>query len=677
MGVAEDTRSWIVPNITQGVVDDIDGQLSMRVPTTVDTPIALERLTGRFTVTGLTVHYLRPLPPIEGGSATAVITDKDFSAEISGGHVGAVTISGGQLTITGLDQVDQFISVGGDIASPVKDALQLLDDPFLGYPTKLGLRPEHGSGEANTHVQFDFPAEKDLSFDRVKIQVQSKLQNFGLQKAMFDQDVTEGALDLALSQDGMRIDGPLKFGGIPIQLQWLEHFSDDAPFKQQIRAQGTVSADQRRAFGFDILPYVDGPVGADLTYIRRADEKARLDFELNLDQADVSVEFLKWKKADGATGHVSATVLMKDSRVVDVPEFDLAAGDLLSKGAIAMNDEGAPKLLTLPDLRFGKSDLKNVTAAFEQGWINVAIGGGTLDAEPWMAAPTEPYDEAAADAAEKSPGTPFRVEANKLATVRVAEGRHLKDVIVKLVHDPIWWDVIDVSAALENGAAMRFSYKPAEPGVHRLTASADDGGEALRALDIYDSIKGGKLTITGEVKDDVPRRPLKGKLEATSFRLINTPFFVRLLSVAALTGLADVFTGEGFYFDGATAKFSKSRGLLTVRSFRSAGPSIGITSKGTMDLDRNKIALEGVLVPAYALNTILGNIPVIGNLLLGGGGEGLFSATYNITGDLSEPKIDVNPWAALAPGFLREIFTTDAGDNDAPLPQVKSGNDRD
>ncbi len=152
----------------------------------------------------------------------------------------------------------------------------------------------------------------------------------------------------------------------------------------------------------------------------------------------------------------------------------------------------------------------------------------------------------------------------------------------------MWWDVIDVSATLPGGAPLRLTYRPGEPGsgIHRLNAETTDGGAALRALDIYDSVKGGTLKITGKVKDDEPRRPLRGRLDSSSFRLVNTPFFVRFLSVAALTGLADVLTGEGFYFDGASARFTKTMGKIEVKKFRSAGPSIGLTSSGTIDLDR-------------------------------------------------------------------------------------------
>ncbi len=66
--------------------------------------------------------------------------------------------------------------------------------------------------------------------------------------------------------------------------------------------------------------------------------------------------------------------------------------------------------------------------------------------------------------------------------------------------------------------------------------------------------------------------------------------------------------------------------------------------------------ISGTLVPAYVLNTVLGNIPVLGNLLLGGAGQGIFAANFRIAGPLGDPKVSVNPLSALAPGVLRRLF---------------------
>ena len=62
------------------------------------------------------------------------------------------------------------------------------------------------------------------------------------------------------------------------------------------------------------------------------------------------------------------------------------------------------------------------------------------------------------------------------------------------------------------------------------------------------------------------------------------------------------------------------------------------------------------MVPAYTVSRILGAIPILGPLLTGGEGEGLFAFTYEMTGGLDDPQVAVNPLSVLAPGFLRGLF---------------------
>ena len=157
IGAAEDTRAWLVPNLPSGMIDSLQVDFLLRLPMTpTDKPQVT--VNGTMQTSGLTVHYLRPLPPITDGVATATFTEKQFAADIKSGQVGAIKLTGGKLLITGLDKEDQFISVGGDVAAPLRDALVLLDNPRLGYPAKLGLKPQNSSGDATTHLQFDFPA---------------------------------------------------------------------------------------------------------------------------------------------------------------------------------------------------------------------------------------------------------------------------------------------------------------------------------------------------------------------------------------------------------------------------------------------------------------------------------------------------------------------------------------
>ena len=70
----------------------------------------------------------------------------------------------------------------------------------------------------------------------------------------------------------------------------------------------------------------------------------------------------------------------------------------------------------------------------------------------------------------------------------------------------------------------------------------------------------------------------------------------------------------------------------------------------------DQIALKGTLAPVYGLNSVLGAIPLLGDVLVSKKGEGIIGMTYSVSGDADQPNLSVNPLAALAPGIFRRIF---------------------
>ena len=73
-------------------------------------------------------------------------------------------------------------------------------------------------------------------------------------------------------------------------------------------------------------------------------------------------------------------------------------------------------------------------------------------------------------------------------------------------------------------------------------------------------------------------------------------------------------------------------------------------------------------MPLYGLNRLIGQIPLLGDALSGGEGQGIFSATWRVQGPLSDPDVTVNPLAVLAPGFLRNLFFLGDGKPGAAPP---------
>ena len=62
-------------------------------------------------------------------------------------------------------------------------------------------------------------------------------------------------------------------------------------------------------------------------------------------------------------------------------------------------------------------------------------------------------------------------------------------------------------------------------------------------------------------------------------------------------------------------------------------------------------------MPAFALNNLLSNVPLLGPLLTGGKNGGVFAISYRLDGPLDDLKTDVNMMAAMTPGALRELFS--------------------
>jgi hypothetical protein len=104
------------------------------------------------------------------------------------------------------------------------------------------------------------------------------------------------------------------------------------------------------------------------------------------------------------------------------------------------------------------------------------------------------------------------------------------------------------------------------------------------------------------------------------------------------------------------APFRLTEDTLSLTNARAFSSSLGLTAKGTVDLNQQRLAIEGTIVPAYFFNSLLGHIPLVGRLFSPEQGGGLFAANYSVRGTLGDPQVTVNPLSALTPGFLRGLF---------------------
>ena len=99
--------------------------------------------------------------------------------------------------------------------------------------------------------------------------------------------------------------------------------------------------------------------------------------------------------------------------------------------------------------------------------------------------------------------------------------------------------------------------------------------------------------------------------------------------------------------DSATCQaggLGRSASRISIKNGRTSGQSIGLTSQGYVDLGNDTARLNGIVVPAFALNNLLSNVPLLGPLLTGGKDGGLFAISYQLQGPLDDLSLDGLDW---------------------------------
>ena len=125
----------------------------------------------------------------------------------------------------------------------------------------------------------------------------------------------------------------------------------------------------------------------------------------------------------------------------------------------------------------------------------------------------------------------------------------------------------------------------------------------------------------------------------------------------AFRGLISTLRGQGMIFDELRTDFEFRDGRLTLRDGVLRGSSLGVLADGTIDLDGDRLDLEGIAIPFYWINAAFGHIPIIGGWLVGDQpGGGIFTASYRVNGRIGDPRVSVNIFTAFFPSLVRNIL---------------------
>ena len=666
--VAPHARDWIVHNLSRGTIESVHATMDLSDRAANPADVTLNKLAGTMRVAGVDVHYLGKMPPVTGVDGDIQFDRKSMTIALKSGSVEGLNVDQGNVLITGLDVEDQAIDIELVIRGPLGGALRLIDTPPLGYGSALGLDAKTTTGVMATRLRFEFPLVKDLKLANVKIAAASNLEQVGLARIFLGHDLTNGDLKLRLNKEGMSVAGIASLEGTPMTLAWDESFAAGragrgAPTR---RIEVKAVVDDKLQSKLDLIPagLVSGPVPTHLVLTSggRLGHATEVALDLDLKDATLVPPHFAWRKKPGtaATGHL--LLELKGDRLAAIRELRLDGPGLAVDGNVVFDDKGGLRTADFKALDFGRTHAAGTVARGPDGTYRVSVTGASFDAAGFLKGDKNENPNA------RGPRLAIALDLGKL-WLSDSSKLALADAKGTLDDDGLHVARAAVVAATPSGAAVELQIASAPKG-RALNFTSADAGQTVDILGILDSMVGGKLKVGGTFDDKKPLAPLSGSFRIDDYRLTNAPFMAKLLTLASLTGIMNQLGGRGIAFSSMQGSFVKTGGEVRIADGRTAGSELGLTFEGGLDLDANTIDINGTVVPIYTLNSLLGNIPVLGSILVGPKGGGVFAATYTATGSLDNPNVSVNPLSALAPGILRRLLDvfTSGGGNGATTP---------
>lgn len=659
--VAPHARHWVLEHVRDGFADHGTARVGLALDLDAAETFQLRTLSGSFAYRGLTIEYLGTMPPARGVDGTATFDRTSMNLLMSGGTLLGMHARDAKIALTELDVPLSHAAISFGIGGTLRDALALLDAEPLHATRALGFDGTGLAGTFDARVSLAFPMVEHLSSRQVSVSADATLADVALPRVAFGRDLADGAFHVRLERQLLQLDGTAAIAAIPSTLELRRSIGADAADDLHVTLRTRLDDAARRTLGLAYPDMLGGTVGVDLAYASAGGGRGEAQVALDLGDSALDIAPLGWGKPAGVPATARFGLTLDGERVAAIRDAAFYGGGLEAQLGVsfAPNDAGVSRI-DLRQLAVGATDASGSAVRGPDGAWRVTLAGRSFDATVLR----RDYRRFTGGSANT---IPFELDAT-LDRLVLGAGRAASGVRVRLVSDGAHWQAASADATLDGGmpARLRFGMVAGAP---RFDLQSDDLGGLLRLFDLSDNVTGGHIQVAGAAFDDGPKRRLKLTAEGTDYRVVNAPLLTRLLALASFSGINALLNGEGIPFSRLRADLLVGEDRIGFDDVRAYGGAIGISANGAIDRDADTVDLSGTLVPAYTLNTVLGNIPVIGNLLMGGEGEGIFGANFRVAGPVSEPGISVNPLSALAPGILRKLFLFAPGN---PAPEAAS-----
>lgn len=657
--MASKPRVWVLANLFGGTVSNasIDVFIPAGRMTFIPTPLLLgpDELKIKFDIANARMNTTGNIPPIRDvvahfdleGPNLEVIVDSGASYFPSGRKV---NVDAGSFTID--DVYVKPLTANIDLSlSGSADAVAELSTfkPIEGLQ-RTEFVPDDFNGQIKAHVAFSGGLIDEQKPPPPVWNADLQLKGVDLMRPYMDKKITSFEGSLAVDAHNAVLDGTGQIDGIPMQISLTQPVDRDSKRTPSWAVKGTLSNTQRDKLVPDLNGLIDGPINLEIS---RLDEH-RQTVLTDLTGATINLPWLGWSKGPGISAKTSLELSTK-SGLTTIDKFNLVGDGFGVQGKILVSKTG----LTSADfdhVKLASLDDFSVSLRANKGVTSVTVDGAALDARSLFKKLKSGAGSSSANDATSKLNLDVSVGLDKLVGFN---NETLSGVKLLYGSRSGTTTALSMSGMTNSGQAVVVqSGKNGRPD--ELSIITSDAGDVARLLDLYSHMRGGLLDL--RIRGDLGKN-WTGSLDLRNFRVENEDRLQKIVTTPATDDGRSLNSAVKQDLDVSSEKFQRAfarliykNGVLATDNGVVRGEQVGASFQGVVKDARGNMEMTGTFMPAYGLNRLFAEVPVIGFILGNGRDRGLLGITFKLTGAVDSPHLIVNPLSIIAPGVFRQIF---------------------
>ncbi len=661
--IASKPRRWVLENIFGGVIPS--GTIDVFIP---QNRLSIEpqqvRLNADELRIGLDVEDARmnltgTIPPLRDvyGRIDMVGERVDVKIKSAGSYFPSgrvVKLDGGSLVLAHAYDKPLMADLAVDVSGTADALAELVSFKPIEALQRTEFTPADLAGQVKGHAEARFGLVPDQKPPPPVWKASVALDQVDVKKPFDGRDITDVTGTLLVDPQAAHLEGTAKVEDVPMDVRVTEpvRSGPDAVARERV-----ISAKLDNAARNKLVPglnsILDGTVSVELTWL--GDRKQGVSVDLR--SATLTVPWLGWTKGQGIGATAKFDLTSGDDNQSTIENFALAGDGFGAAGDLSINKDGL-LAANFSKVRLAPDDNVALTIRNTKGVYTVKANGSAFDARSLISTLKQPDggDGAGGDGAGSGPAV--RIEG-KLDRVVGFGNEALSGVSLIYSGSKGRVNGVDFSALTGSGQAVVAKLRSPE-GQRELAFTSSDLGSVVRFVDVYNRLSGGlaNLRLT-----EIRPGSWSGNLDVRNVQVNNEERLQSIVSTPADADGRSLNSAVRRDIDVSSAKFQRAfariavvDGTLSVENGIVRGEQIGATFQGIVRDKSGRIDLTGTFMPAYGLNRLFGELPVIGAILGNGRDRGLLGITFKLTGASAKPNLVINPLSIIAPGVFRQIF---------------------